>query len=472
MYSCTICDKQLRNRRSYQNHVMRHQDDKQFICTVCPQQFPKEQLFHLHNINVHNVAKGFKCTDCEVEFSDLKLYKAHCRTHATKADEEPPKWQCTECGKMYVTMIVAHFLMATVVFDIVPSEQHLQHLSNIRIFVLTFASRRFVGESQLQRHNTYHSNVRSFECDVCNKMYKSKRDLRLHRMIHSSFRPHKCPDCDKTFLSTSKLKQHLNIHTGSRPYKCKYCSKDFTNFPNWLKHTRRRHKVDHKTGEKLIEMPSFLKSKPSKKPAEKKSVAKADTNSKKKEVKKVEPANIAVNGESPIKITNVCTLKQEKDVNQSLLSAPDELTNALNDLMAYPLSTQKSIPQTDLTTITVNDKTLPLNNSDDLERAASLLMQQTLDIEDEVVFHGVKCEVMDHDLYSDRHFFGYQMCDTPAVDKQDNVMNMLESDFYPFYYENSTLQYNMQPTLPPITTVKCRVSQNAPHTFTSTTNVL
>lgn len=54
------------------------------------------------------------------------------------------------------------------------------------------------------------------------------------------------------------MKQHSNIHTGERPYKCKYCSRDFTNFPNWLKHIRRRHKVDHKTGEQLI-IPSTQK---------------------------------------------------------------------------------------------------------------------------------------------------------------------------------------------------------------------
>lgn len=48
------------------------------------------------------------------------------------------------------------------------------------------------------------------------------------------------------------LKQHYNVHTGERPYACKYCERKFTNYPNWLKHTRRRHKVDHKTGEELV----------------------------------------------------------------------------------------------------------------------------------------------------------------------------------------------------------------------------
>lgn len=45
------------------------------------------------------------------------------------------------------------------------------------------------------------------------------------------------------------------MHTGERPYACKYCERTFTNYPNWLKHTRRRHRVDHKTGEELPPKP-------------------------------------------------------------------------------------------------------------------------------------------------------------------------------------------------------------------------
>lgn len=51
----------------------------------------------------------------------------------------------------------------------------------------------------------------------------------------------------------SFLQQHYNCHTGERPFACKYCDRTFTNYPNWLKHTRRRHKVDHKTGISLKE---------------------------------------------------------------------------------------------------------------------------------------------------------------------------------------------------------------------------
>lgn len=49
-------------------------------------------------------------------------------------------------------------------------------------------------------------------------------------------------------INTVFLQQHYNIHTGERPYACKFCERTFTNYPNWLKHTRRRHKTDPRGG--------------------------------------------------------------------------------------------------------------------------------------------------------------------------------------------------------------------------------
>lgn len=121
-----------------------------------------------------------------------------------------------------------------------------------------FLQYSFVGKSQLLRHRQYHISVRAFKCETCLKMYKTERNLKMHSLVHFEQRPHVCTHCGKSFLSSSKLKQHSNVHTGARPYKCKYCAKDFTNFPNWLKHVRRLHKVDHKTGEHLDALPSFL----------------------------------------------------------------------------------------------------------------------------------------------------------------------------------------------------------------------
>lgn len=141
---------------------------------------------------------------------------------------------------------------------------------NVRFLILYFSTQKisFAEKSHLARHYSFHSDQRPFQCGVCQKMYKTERCLKVHSLVHAAARPFVCSYCNKGFLSSTKLKvntriktiyflinhflqQHYNIHTGERPYKCKYCERTFTNYPNWLKHTRRRHKVDHKTGENL-----------------------------------------------------------------------------------------------------------------------------------------------------------------------------------------------------------------------------
>lgn len=354
-----------------------------------------------------------------------------------------------------------------------------------------------MGQSQLLRHHTYHTNIRSFECEVCKKLYKTKRDLKLHLMVHSVQRPHKCSTCEKTFLSTSKLKQHLNIHTGSRPYKCDYCPKDFTNFPNWLKHTRRRHKVDHKTGEKLMVMPNFLSK------DKKNAIDGDDAVEKKEKTKKLrkksknqiesDVKSIDNKLSGSIKMDQLLVTDNVESADLDMQTTQFQMLTEDTNAICVSASTSNS---NDLSTITVNDKTLPLNTSDDLERAASLLMQQTLDLEDEMEFINIKSESIDTSLYQSQYGFDsrekyffidtnkdlemqmdhlltnqYEIPNTSSTSQIDN------SDLLFSYYPQSTqcdLMTMMMP-LPPITTMKSKfkaiVSSTAPHAY-STTNVL
>lgn len=187
------------------------------------------------------------------DFFSLKLGSMwmHRKIHT-----ENKKYGCEICGQKFVQKInLTH---------------HQRIHTSEKPYECSECQKRFQERSHLQRHQKYHAQTRSYRCEKCGKMYKTERCLKVHNLVHLEQRPFACTVCDKSFISNSKLKQHSNIHTGERPFKCNYCPRDFTNFPNWLKHTRRRHKVDHKTGEMLENIPSYCSKKSTRAPKEKK----------------------------------------------------------------------------------------------------------------------------------------------------------------------------------------------------------
>lgn len=124
-------------------------------------------------------------------------------------------------------------------------------------------------------------------------------------------------------------------------------------------------------------------------------------------------------------------------------------------------------------TITLNNRTLPLNTSDDLERAASLLMHQTLDLEDEFQFVNIKSEsfdpiVDDGIVDSNKSLSTYN----PVLDYSN--FHYTTPDFMYSYYPQATqCDFAMMP-LPPINTVKRKLKgiNSSSSIFPGMTNVL
>lgn len=116
------------------------------------------------------------------------------------------------------------------------------------------------------------------------------------------------------------FQQHYNIHTGEKPYACKYCERKFTNYPNWLKHTRRRHKVDHKTGKFLDVKNPKVENQPS-----------------------TLPHIQEIRSDGPM----IDTLQQELIPNDIAFTKTEELL-LQQSLMNYPLTDDKFYQQLDL----------------------------------------------------------------------------------------------------------------------------
>lgn len=199
----------------------------------------------------------------------------------------------------------------------------------------------------------HHLDVRTFKCNTCGKMYKSENDLKMHNMIHSEQRPYVCTHCGKSFLSTSKLRQHYNVHTGARPYKCKYCTKDFTNYPNWMKHVRRCHKVDHKTGEPLLETSTKNSQKLNTKP-----IAGDDPTES-----KILPTNLPAIDKPP----TATTVKEQKDFKRAEFP------------LISSMGTERTTNISNSGNLLTNDDSSTYYTLEDLKIADTMCMQQPLD---------------------------------------------------------------------------------------------
>ncbi|XP_062557695.1 zinc finger protein ZFP2-like [Armigeres subalbatus] len=304
IYCCTTCDKQISQYKAYRLHIYRHLNsaNQRYTCGTCAKVFHQKSDLNRHeNVHeshnqaailaeaavstkphlsvtseekiscdrctavfgsqaevrvhvkkIHPIPKQMiECPDCGKFLSAGSLY-SHRKIHS-----DGPKFTCEDCDKSFVQKI--NFI-----------HHRKKHLPNDeRPFPCGECGKAFFEKSHLQRHQFFHSEERPYKCGLCGKCYKTERCLKVHSAVHNADRPFVCTECNKGFLSSSKLRQHSNIHSGLRPFKCKYCTRDFTNFPNWLKHIRRRHKVDHRTGEKLDSVPKFMtkkKDKPTEKP--------------------------------------------------------------------------------------------------------------------------------------------------------------------------------------------------------------
>ncbi|EAT43705.1 AAEL004869-PA, partial [Aedes aegypti] len=253
IYCCTTCDKQISQYKAYRLHIYRHLNsaNQRYTCGTCAKVFHQKSDLTRHE-GIHPIPKQMiECPDCGKFLSAGSLY-SHRKIHS-----DGPKFTCEDCDKSFVQKI--NFI-----------HHRKKHLPNDeRPFPCGECGKAFFEKSHLQRHQFFHSEERPYKCELCGKCYKTERCLKVHSAVHNADRPFVCTECNKGFLSSSKLRQHSNIHSGLRPFKCKYCSRDFTNFPNWLKHIRRRHKVDHRTGEKLDSVPKFMTKKKDK-PVDKK----------------------------------------------------------------------------------------------------------------------------------------------------------------------------------------------------------
>lgn len=211
----------------------------------------------------------------------------------------------------------------------------------------------------------------------------------------------------------------------------------------------------------------------------------ASSETVKKKIKQTKPRRSSESRKKKEIEQKVQNIKKEPALEITSIEYVTEADCSTSTIATTSKSIAASAPApTDLSTIMVNDKTLPLNTSDDLERAASLLMQQTIDFPDEIEFMGIKSESNDASFYQNPYNFNdkLQHCNTinsTAVSVEycpnESIFSAIDSSSVFSYYSHAQpthYDFTMMP-LPPINTVKSKLKTIDPkRIYTSTANVL
>ncbi|XP_063231926.1 zinc finger protein 792-like [Bacillus rossius redtenbacheri] len=254
-FKCVQCAKVYTRYRSFARHVKLHRNPKKFRCEECGKCFSQKTVLQSHS-TVHTDARPHVCPQCGKAFKQFSSLYLHSKCHLP--DQAKPKFPCDICNKDFATK---HTL-----------ETHRKIHTGERNFICDICGKSFIAKGSLDYHILTHSGEKPHHCPVCGKGFKTARLLGKHATLHTGIKPHQCDVCGKQFRERGALREHNRIHTGAMPYTCEFCGKnfrfkgiltvhrrqhtgerpyactdcrrEFTNWANYNKHMKRRHRGD------------------------------------------------------------------------------------------------------------------------------------------------------------------------------------------------------------------------------------
>ncbi|CAH1398884.1 unnamed protein product [Nezara viridula] len=252
-FKCTYCNKVYTRYRSFARHVKLHVDSKKYSCDICGKCFSQKTVLQSHS-TVHSEERPHVCPQCGKAFKQFSSLYLHSKCHLP--EQAKPKYPCSVCLKVFSSKHTV--------------ETHMKLHTGERNFICDICGKRFISKGSLDYHILAHNDAKPHSCQVCGKCFKTARLLAKHSTVHTGVKPHQCDVCGKQFRERGALKEHNRIHTGAMPYSCEYCGKnfrfkgiltvhrrqhtgerpyscgecrrEFTNWANYNKHMKRRHK--------------------------------------------------------------------------------------------------------------------------------------------------------------------------------------------------------------------------------------
>ena len=174
-FPCTECDKIFHKKSNLTSHMLRHSDEKPFICGVesCGRKFKREKTLVKHFKLIHEgIKEELLCVHCGAQFRSQSGLKAHLSIH-TGQQTVKRDVPCTQCDKI------------------------------------------FRCKADLDSHMVVHSKAKPFSCNRCNQSFSQKASLKDHENVH--LEKFKCHSCGKAFGRERYLELHKKscVHLNS-----------------------------------------------------------------------------------------------------------------------------------------------------------------------------------------------------------------------------------------------------------------
>ena len=238
---CRLCNSLFQTANVARRHMLiKHPEEKELLCPVCPEKGVKDLLFHLKTR--HYRLRPLHCEQCPKVVFSTKQLEAHKRTHQ-------PRYRCKPCKVEFVSEVelrdheAKHNGSERAAYDqkriksaasleqdeftgscrichaefCRPTKKRLtlaiirhenNHLPKTHACLL--CNSKFRNETLLANHVRHHSEERNFACTFpgCGKMFKTRANLHQHNTFHQEPKV-VCEKCGSRFYLPQMLRAHL-----------------------------------------------------------------------------------------------------------------------------------------------------------------------------------------------------------------------------------------------------------------------
>ncbi|KAM4836486.1 zinc finger protein 142 isoform 1-T1 [Thomomys bottae] len=225
-FSCpeSDCVFSAEDRQSLQHHLRQTHGAVPVPCSFrgCPLLFGSQQGMELHR----QAHYPFHCSHCSFMGSNVKLFRQHQRSHATRTQGDIPAVQRLPSQELLTAPKLPLGEPSKEAGTRLPVQESAlkENVEEVESGTQK-ALDKGQGAPPLEGDVTSgtESLFKTHMCSECKRCFKKRTHLVEHLHLHFPDPSLQCPNCQKFFTSKSKLKTHLLRELGEKAHRCPLC---------------------------------------------------------------------------------------------------------------------------------------------------------------------------------------------------------------------------------------------------------